>query len=177
MTAVLGAGIVYSYFMPAGLIPVALADDTKSFLIQGKHPGLKLLNDRPVNAETPAYLLDDKVTPADRLFVRNNGIPPVNIDFENWTLIVDGESVEKSLTLTLAELKQRFKHHSYQLTLECGGNGRAEFDPPARGNQWTTGAVGCPMWTGAACRCPASCGHPGRRGLYRLLRCRHTYQR
>ncbi|MEL6675674.1 MAG: sulfite oxidase, partial [Bacteroidota bacterium] len=34
------------------------------------------------------------------------------------------------------------------LTLECGGNGRAEFNPPAKGNQWTTGAVGCPEWTG-----------------------------
>jgi DMSO/TMAO reductase YedYZ molybdopterin-dependent catalytic subunit len=35
-----------------------------------------------------------------------------------------------------------------QLQIECGGNGRSEFFPPARGNQWTTGAVGCPEWTG-----------------------------
>jgi DMSO/TMAO reductase YedYZ molybdopterin-dependent catalytic subunit len=52
------------------------------------------------------------------------------------------------VNFSLTELKKRFTHHSYQLTLECGGNGRHEFNPPARGNQWTTGAVGCPRWTG-----------------------------
>jgi DMSO/TMAO reductase YedYZ molybdopterin-dependent catalytic subunit len=56
--------------------------------------------------------------------------------------------VEKPVSFTLAELKRSFKHYTYQLTLECGGNGRSEFDPPARGNQWRTGAVGCPSWTG-----------------------------
>ncbi len=34
------------------------------------------------------------------------------------------------------------------LTLECGGNGRGFFNPPARGNQWTYGAVACSEWTG-----------------------------
>jgi DMSO/TMAO reductase YedYZ molybdopterin-dependent catalytic subunit len=32
--------------------------------------------------------------------------------------------------------------------VECGGNGRAYFQPGASGNQWTVGAVGCPEWTG-----------------------------
>ena len=35
-----------------------------------------------------------------------------------------------------------------QLTIECGGNGRSEYNPPASGNQWTVGAVGSPRWTG-----------------------------
>lgn len=148
MSAILGAEVVFSRFMPAGMIPAALADEAKDFSIEGKHPGLVVLNDRPVNAETPAHLLDDPVTPADRLFVRNNGIPPVNIDPNSWTLEIGGESVLKPVSFTLAELQKRFEHYSYQLTLECGGNGRSEFDPPARGNQWTTGAVGCPRWTG-----------------------------
>jgi DMSO/TMAO reductase YedYZ molybdopterin-dependent catalytic subunit len=107
-----------------------------------------VLNDRPVNAETPAHLLDDPVTPADRLFVRNNGIPPARVELDNWALTIDGEAVKNPVTYSLAELKQRFERHTLQLTLECGGNGRSEFDPPARGNQWTTGAVGCPAWTG-----------------------------
>ena len=148
MSAVLGAEVVFSHFMPAGLIPAALAEEVESFTIPGKHPGLVVLNDRPVNAETPAHLLDDPVTPAERLFVRNNGIPPAEVDLDTWTLDIGGESVVKPVSFTLAELQQRFQHHSYQLTLECGGNGRAEFDPPARGNQWSTGAVGCPLWTG-----------------------------
>jgi sulfite oxidase len=148
MSAVLGAEIVFGRFMPAGLIPAALAEEVEEFQISGKHPGLVVLNDRPINAETPAHLLDDPITPADRLFVRNNGIAPVDVDLETWTLTIDGESVQTPITFTLAELKARFTRHSYQLTLECGGNGRSEFSPPARGNQWSTGAVGCPRWTG-----------------------------
>ncbi|WP_068545339.1 sulfite oxidase [Thalassotalea crassostreae] len=148
MTTLLGAEIVFSRFMPAGLIPAALAQTTEKFMIEGKDPGLIVLNDKPINAETPAHLLDDNITPANRLFVRNNGIPPKNIDAENWTLTIAGESVKQSKTYTLAELKSKFKHHTYQLTLECGGNGRSEFNPPAKGNQWTTGAIGCPEWTG-----------------------------
>jgi len=148
MSALLGAEVVFSRFMPGGLMPVALAETSTDFIIPGKHPGLVVLNDRPVNAETPAHLLDDRVTSVDRLFVRNNGLPPVEIDPAKWSLTIDGEAVEESVSFTLEELKQRFKHYSYQLVLECGGNGRSEFDPPARGNQWTTGAVGCPRWTG-----------------------------
>ena len=148
LSALLGAEVVFSRFMPAGLIPAALADEMGEFSIPGKHPGLTVLNDRPINAETPAHLLDDHITPADRLFVRNNGVPPLAVNPDSWSLLIDGESVRAPVSFTLAELQQRFKHHTYQLTLECGGNGRAEFDPPARGNQWTTGAVGCPQWTG-----------------------------
>jgi DMSO/TMAO reductase YedYZ molybdopterin-dependent catalytic subunit len=152
MSALLGAEVVFGRFMPAGLIPVALADETRPFVIPGKHPGLLVLNDRPLNAETPAHLLDDPVTPADRLFVRNNGIPPLAADAANWALEIDGEAVKRPRRYALAELKAKFKPYSYQLTLECGGNGRAEFYPPARGNQWTTGAVGCPRWTGVRLR-------------------------
>ena len=42
----------------------------------------------------------------------------------------------------------RFPNVTYQLVLECGGNGRSFFEPEARGNQWTNGGVGCPQWTG-----------------------------
>ncbi len=116
--------------------------------IPGKHEGLTLLNDKPWNVETPPHLLDDLITPADKFFVRNNGLVPEIGNLEDWTLEVSGESVVKSKTYTLQELKNRFPTHTLQLTVECGGNGRAEFDPPAKGNQWTTGAVGSPEWTG-----------------------------
>ncbi len=117
-------------------------------LPSGKHSGLTVLNDRPWNVETPAHLLDESVTSADRLFIRNNGIPPPNVNPSNWTLEISGESVKQPITLTLQELKENFQQVTLQLTLECGGNGRAEFNPPAKGNQWTTGAVGAPRWTG-----------------------------
>ena len=152
MGAILGAEIVFAREMPAGLIPAALLDTDDPFPIPGKHPGLIILNDRPWNVETPAHLLDDAITPADRMFVRNNGLPPEQVDVAKWTLEIGGESVRQPKTYTLAELKRRFTPHTYQLVLECGGNGRAEFNPPATGNQWTTGAVSCAAWTGVRLR-------------------------
>lgn len=146
MAAVVGAAIPFHRFMPGGLIPAALAETTDPFAIDGKN-GLTVLNDRPVNAETPTHLLDDDVTPTDRHFVRNNGVPPANVDAENWTLEVDGE-VDTPLRLTIAELRERFDVVSLKLQIECGGNGRAAFNPPARGNQWTLGAIGNSEWTG-----------------------------
>lgn len=148
MGVALGAPVVYGSVMPAGLIPAGLMDLPQGSPIPGKHPDLVILNDKPWNAETPAHLLDDDLTPADRFFIRNNGIVPAQFDLDKWRLIIDGEAVVKPISLSLKELKSQFETHTYALTLECGGNGRAEFNPPAKGNQWTTGAVGCSSWTG-----------------------------
>ena len=111
-------------------------------------PGLRLLGDRPLNAETPAHLLNDFVTPASKLFVRNNGVPPVNTDPANWMLEITGEACERPQRFSIDDLKARFEVVTRHLVLECGGNGRSEFRPRVSGNQWTTGAVGCPRWTG-----------------------------
>ena len=143
MAALVGGTIPFHRTMPAHLIPVALADEP---VIRGKD-GLIVLNDRPLSAETPAHLLDDAITPTERHFVRNNGIPPASVDAAAWTLIVDG-LVETPLTLGIDDLKQRFDVVTAALTLECAGNGRAFFDPPADGTQWTYGAVACSEWTG-----------------------------
>lgn len=135
----LGARIVYADRMPAGYEPLGLP---------GKSEGMTILSDRPVNAETPAHLLDDELTPNELFFVRNNGLPPKAPAANSWTLTVSGEAAKSEKTYTLADLKSHFETHTLRLTLECGGNGRSEFNPPAKGNQWTTGAVGCAAWTG-----------------------------
>jgi len=149
MAAVLSSNIPFASQMPGGLIPAALANSDQPFAIPGKE-GLIYLNDRPINAELPPHLLNDEFTPGKHFFIRNNGVPPEmkDIDLDKWTLEIAGESCEKPTTFTLDELKSKFKHHTYALTLECGGNGRSEFNPPAKGNQWSLGAVGCGRWTG-----------------------------
>ena len=149
MSAAVGTSIPFAHLMPGGLIPAALAQTDEPFEIPGKE-GLIVLNDRPINAETPAHLLDDRVTPAKYLFVRNNGREPAlpTIDPAAWTLEIGGESAERSASFSIEALKENFEHHTYQLQIECGGNGRSEFVPPASGNQWSVGAVGCPEWTG-----------------------------
>ncbi len=143
MSGLLGATIPFHRTMPAGFIPVALAQDA---MLEGKD-GLTLLNDRPINAETPPHLLDDPITPTHRHFIRNNGVPPETADAAMWTLTIDG-LVDNPMTLSIADLRTGFETVSLALTIECGGNGRAFFDPPAKGNQWTYGAVACSMWTG-----------------------------
>ena len=147
MTAMVGAAIPFHRNMPAGLVPVVLAEQN---VLVGKD-GLTLLNDRPVNAETPPHLLDDPITPTSRHFIRNNGVPPTDLDPNAWTLAVDG-LVDRPMTLSIAELRSRFEVVTLALAMECGGNGRAFFRPPARGNQWTYGAVACSQWTGVRLR-------------------------
>jgi DMSO/TMAO reductase YedYZ molybdopterin-dependent catalytic subunit len=144
MGAMIGSAIPFHRNMPSGFIPMALAESGGS--ITGKD-GLTVLNDRPVNAETPPHLLDDAITPTARHFIRNNGVPPENVSPEGWELTIDG-LVDKPMTLGIADLKSKFDAVELALTIECGGNGRAYFDPPAKGNQWTLGAVACSKWTG-----------------------------
>ena len=109
---------------------------------------LAVLGDRPLVAETQAELLDDNVTPTDKLFIRNNGqVPDITGDPKAWKIKIDGE-VNTPIEITVGDLMSRFPTVTYQLMLECGGNGRSFFSPEARGNQWTNGGAGCPMWTG-----------------------------
>lgn len=147
MGTVVGAAIPFHRNMPAGLIPAALAQAS----VEGTKSGLRILNDRPFNAETPAHLLDEDVTSNSRHFVRNNGLMPTETGADEWQLTIDG-LVDKPLTLSIADLRRDFEVVTKRLVIECGGNGRAMFNPPARGNQWTYGAVGCSEWTGVRLR-------------------------
>ena len=151
LSTALGSTIPFARFLPAGLIPAAFSAESAPDMIEGKD-GLIILNDRPVNAETPAHLLDEAVTPNRHMFIRNNGIPPESVDPENWQLEIGGESCVTPTTFSIRDLRERFEEVTLQLQLECGGNGRSEFVPAASGNQWTTGAIGCPKFTGVRLR-------------------------
>ena len=148
---ILGTPVAYGHLMPKDYVPLAL-QNTDPFKLFNKDKEMVVLNDKPWNMEAQAHLLNDAITPNKYMFIRNNGKIPENIDAENWTLTFDGEAVANPKTYSLAELKSNFKHYTYQLTLECGGNGRSEFNPPAKGNQWTIGAVSCANWTGVRLR-------------------------
>lgn len=151
--AALGMAIPFGRYYPAGVVPAVFAQDTGADLMSEKD-GLTVHNDRPLNAETPAHLLDDDVTPYSRLFVRANGLIPqtaLDKNATDWKLVIDGE-VENELSLSIDDLKKNFETVTLALVVECGGNGRAFFDPGASGNQWTVGAVGCPQWTGVRLR-------------------------
>lgn len=163
MSVAVGGAIVHAASMPGGLIPAALAQEARKeapaagppvartpprFEFPGKDPGLTLLGDKPLVAETPEHLLDDDTTPLSRFFIRNNGqLPEPAKEPDAWKFEIDGE-VNKPLVLTLGELRSKYKSKTLRMVLECGGNGRSFFTPQARGNQWTNGGAGCAEWTG-----------------------------
>jgi len=157
--AAIGGGMPFSNQL-GSLIPAANAQGAAApaaapkgpqyLKFPGKHEGLVLLGDRPLVAETPESLLDDDTTPLDKFYIRNNGqIPDETKDPDAWKIVIDG-SVENKIETTLGELKKKYRAVTYRMVLECGGNGRSAFSPPARGNQWTNGGAGCAEWTGIA---------------------------
>ena len=145
-----GADAALKGLVGRGLLPVAWADDDA---LLGTKPGMTVLTSQPINGEFAPHLLDAHMTPAARHFVRNNGSVPArakNRDPQGWTLVVEGE-VTTPLALSLDELQQ-LPSVTQQAVIECGGNGRALFEPKVRGNQWTRGAVACSQWTGVRLR-------------------------
>lgn len=167
--ATLGGAIPFSQSMPSGLIPGAFAQAQPAspapapaaapaapaapkgpiyLNFPGKSDKLVVIGERPLVAETPEHLLDHDTTPIEKFFIRNNGqIPEAAKEPDKWKVTVDGE-VNNKLDLTLGELKAKFKPVTQRMVLECGGNGRSFYSPPARGNQWTNGGAGCAEWTG-----------------------------
>ena len=165
MSAAVGGAIPFAANMPDGLIPAAMAQGSPAasppaapaapakkgptyLSFPGKSDKLVVIGERPLVAETPEHLLDDDTTPIEKFFIRNNGqIPEAAKEPDKWKFTVEGE-VNKKLELTLGELKSKFKPQTRRFVLECGGNGRSFFSPPASGNQWTNGGAGCAEWTG-----------------------------
>ncbi len=106
----------------------------------------------PYNAEPPRSALAQGVlTPADSFYSRNHGPIPL-VDGHTWRLTVDG-LVEHELSLSLAELQQRFEPRTLVATLQCAGNRRAGLiavrDIPGE-HPWGPGATSTAEWTGVA---------------------------
>ncbi|MFN2349721.1 MAG: sulfite oxidase [Thioalkalivibrio sp.] len=130
--------------------PVEITDDqAKHMLADAGKEGLIVYNQRPMNAETPPHLLKDAVTPAKYHFIRNNdqiSEKAMRKNAQGWKMEIEGE-VNQKVSFTLDQL-QGMKTVKVRAPIECGGNGRALFDPSPRGNQWKYGAIGNAEWTG-----------------------------
>ena len=143
-----GVGIPQAHAQAAPAAAPAAAKGPQYLKFPGKNEGLVVLGEKPLVAETPESLLDDDTTPIEKFYIRNNGqIPEEAKDPDAWKITIDGE-VNNKIEITLGELKSKYKAVTRRMVLECGGNGRAAFSPPARGNQWTNGGAGCAEWTG-----------------------------
>ncbi len=133
-------------------LPTAVADEVD---------GSALVVHDPVTPEAeprPGSLTADPVTPARRLFIRNNLVPPAVRDGDRWTVAVEG--VVAPRTFTVAELATGFPATTMPAVLQCAGNGRRFLDEPA-GTPWATGAAGGVEGTGVRLAdVVAACGGP-----------------
>src|SRR5712675_3220299 len=145
-----GAGIPSAHAQAGPAAAPAPEKGPQYLKFPGKNDKLVVLGEKPLVAETPESLLDDDTTPIEKFYIRNNGqIPEETKDPDKWKINIDGE-VNNKMEITLGELKSKYKMVTHRMVLECGGNGRSAFSPPARGNQWTNGGAGCAEWTGVA---------------------------
>jgi DMSO/TMAO reductase YedYZ molybdopterin-dependent catalytic subunit/rhodanese-related sulfurtransferase/glyoxylase-like metal-dependent hydrolase (beta-lactamase superfamily II) len=121
----------------AGLPVVTPQPDNADLVVHRTHP---------LNCETsiPA-LIGGVVMPNARFYVRNHFETP-RLDPVTWQLEVTG-LVEHPLRLSLRDLRN-MRSQTLVATLECAGNGRSAFDPPADGEQWRLGAVSTAEWAG-----------------------------
>lgn len=113
-----------------------------------KRPLIRLTS-RPPQLETPFEVFNEGVlTPNDAFFVRYHLADiPLEVDPETFRLRVGGK-VQKSLNLSLSELRTHFEPHEVVAVNQCSGNGRAFFQPRVPGGQLGNGAMGNARWKG-----------------------------
>ena len=108
---------------------------------------MRVMSEKPLNAETPVEHLRSWITDNKMFFDRNQGqIPEDKIDLPSWQLVVDGE-VDTPLAIGFDEI-YRMPKAIVSNTLECSGNGRSLLQDKSRGNPWTVGGVGNAVWAG-----------------------------
>lgn len=103
------------------------------------------------NAETRLEALPPElVTPTAQFFVRSHEGAPI-IDAADWSLTIDGDAVERPVTLTYEELIALPTTTAIR-GIDCAGNGRAFFDEllgeQVKGEPWRLGGWGVAAWTG-----------------------------
>ena len=110
--------------------------------------GMILLTDRPPNFETPLRHFKEDFTPNNVFFVRwhLSGLP-TSVDSNSFRLHVSGH-VKKELSLSLSDLKTKFKPVTLAAVAACAGNARNFADPHVPGVQWKNGGMGNALWTG-----------------------------
>jgi len=108
--------------------------------------GLLVRRADPLNCESPLPALGAGLLVPNALFYVRNHFGMPDLDADSWRLAVGG-LVGRRLSLDLDRLRA-MPPTTAVVTLECAGNGRGGFQPPAPGEQWGLGAVSTAEWTG-----------------------------
>lgn len=108
---------------------------------------MRVMNSKPLNAESSVEHLRSWITPNRVFFDRNQGaIPPRKIPILKWSLSITGE-IESPLTFSFDDILN-LPRVIVANTLECSGNSRSLLSEKASGNPWTVGGVGNAVWGG-----------------------------
>ena len=108
---------------------------------------MRVMAEKPLNAETPLENLRPWITDNAVFFKRNQGqFMDAPIKLSDWKLNVEG-LVKKKISLTFEEIN-RLPKVEVADTLECSGNSRSLLKKKASGNPWTIGGVGNAVWGG-----------------------------
>ena len=108
---------------------------------------MRIMTERPLNAETPIHNLRSWITSNAVFFDRNQGeIPQEPVSPDGWRLLVEG-LVGEPIQLSYDQIT-RMPKAIVSNTLECSGNGRSLLVQKASGNPWTIGGVGNAVWGG-----------------------------
>jgi sulfite oxidase len=108
---------------------------------------MRVMSEKPLNAETPIEALRTWTTDNEVFFKRNQGqIMQRPIKLTSWKLSIDG-LVKHKLILGFDEIR-RMPKAELANTLECSGNSRSLLTEKASGNPWTIGGVGNAIWGG-----------------------------
>lgn len=108
---------------------------------------MRILSERPLNAETPIPSLRSWITANEHFFERNQSAIPEKIEtLQEWRLSIEG-LVGIPLRLSFDEILKMPKAIVAN-TFECSGNGRALLAEKASGNPWTIGGVGNAVYGG-----------------------------
>ena len=108
---------------------------------------MRIMTERPLNAETPVPNLRSWITSNSVFFDRNQGdIPQESFSLAEWRLFIEG-SVEEPINLSYDQIT-RLPKAIVSNTLECSGNGRSLLAQKASGNPWTIGGVSNAVWGG-----------------------------
>lgn len=112
-------------------------------------PRLVIVSREPFNAELPLPEQLGVITPTALFYARNH-FPVPQLRTEDWRLRVEGD-VARPLQLTYEDVRA-MPSRTLLATLECAGNGRVSFQPPAEGEPWQYGAASTAEWTGTPLR-------------------------
>ncbi len=128
--------------------PTSEAHNSVTLIRYPQKTDLILRTDRPPQLETPLRYFESDLTPNEAFFVRwhVSGIP-TKVDPQSYRLEIGG-AVEKPLSLSLDELKNKYEPVSLVALAQCSGNSRSFFEPRVPGGQWGHGAMGNARWTG-----------------------------